>query len=98
MKDDVIFRFNREKDLFLRQERGIGFEEMILPIKEGKIITIIPNPNQDKYPNQKMYVLEFKNYIYVVPFVRTGNEIFLKTCYPSRKLSKQYLGDDHEKD
>jgi len=33
---------------------------------------------------------------YLVPFVESENEIFLKTIIPSRKASKQYVGESDE--
>ncbi len=40
---------------------------------------------------KNLYVLEINNYAYLVPFVETKNEIFLKTIIPSRKYTKKYL-------
>ncbi len=33
----------------------------------------------------------FTNYIYLVPFVESKIETFLKTIIPSRKATRQYL-------
>ena len=52
----------------------------------------IEHPNQEKYPNQSILVLEINNYAYIVPYVEDDTEVFLKTIIPSRKLTKQYLG------
>ncbi len=39
-----------------------------------------------------MYILDIDGYVYVVPFVTQDvNSIFLKTIFPQRKLTKQYL-------
>ena len=35
-----------------------------------------------------------ENYIYLCPFIENDNEIFLKTIYPSRKLTKIYLNEE----
>ena len=43
------------------------------------------------YPNQKIFVLEIDNYVYLAPFVENEDEIFLKTIIPSRKFTKKYL-------
>jgi hypothetical protein len=53
---------------------------------------LVPHPNQEKYPNQSIYVVDINGYIYLVPFVKdkTGTR-FLKTIIPSRKASKKYL-------
>ena len=67
---------------------GVGFEECVAAIEDGRILDIVENEN---YPRQKMYVLEINNYAYVVPFVESEDEIFLKTVFPSRKFAKKYL-------
>lgn len=36
------------------------------------------------------------DYIYLIPFVEEGNQIFLKTAFPSRKARKDYL--NHQED
>jgi hypothetical protein len=39
-----------------------------------------------------------EEYVYLVPFVEDEHTVFLKTIIPSRKATKQYLGEesDHE--
>lgn len=37
-----------------------------------------------------MFLVPVKGYIYAVPFVKEGDVFFLKTAFPSRKLTKQY--------
>lgn len=34
-----------------------------------------------------MFIIDINNYAYVVPYVKSKNEIFLKTIYPSRKYT-----------
>ena len=48
--------------------RGISFEEIITAIEAGSIIDILPHPKNIKYSNQKIYFIEIKDYVYVVPF------------------------------
>ena len=36
------------------------------------------------------------DYVFLVPFIETGDEIFLKTIIPSRKATRQYLGDSND--
>jgi len=45
-----------------------------------------------RFKNQHMFAVNVNEYIYLVPFVETAEEIFLKTIYPSRKATKRYLG------
>lgn len=85
--------WEKDKNELLKKERGISFEEIAFLIESGNIITIEENPNR---PNQKIYVIEIDNYIVIVPFVESENEIFLKTAFPSRKYTKIY-GSKREK-
>jgi hypothetical protein len=88
------FSWNGEKDRWLKRERGVGFQEVVFQISQGEILDIIENPNQRKYPQQKAFVLEIRDYIYFVPFVESDEEVFLKTIIPSRKLIREYRGDE----
>ena len=90
------FKWNIEKNSLLKKERGICFEDVVTQINEGNILDIIQHPNQNKYPKQKIYIIFLQNYVYMVPFIKTDDEIFLKTIIPSRKMNKIYRGDNHE--
>jgi len=82
--------FSEEKNLLLKETRGVCFEEVIKEIEKGKILDDLKNKN---YPNQKILVIKIKNYIYAVPYVvdQKKKTIFFKTVYPSRVLAKKYL-------
>ena len=86
-----IFRLNTEKNAFLTRERGITFEEIVQRIAEGAQIIETDHPNQEKYPNQKILIVDVNGYAYLVPCIIEGNEYFLKTIIPSRKATKMYL-------
>lgn len=87
------FRWNDDKNSKLNIERGINFETVVQAMSEGGILATIQHPNSDKYPSQKIFVVEVNQYVYLVPFVENDQEIFLKTIIPSRKMKKKYLGD-----
>ena len=53
------------------------------------------HPNQSQYPNQRLLVVQIQDYAYIVPYIQTGSELFLKTIIPSRKATKQYLRGDN---
>ncbi len=89
--DELIFEFNLEKSRVLKETRGVSFEEAIALLDKTHILDILEHPNQQKYPHQKIYVLNFGEYVYLIPFVREGNRIFLKTIIPSRKATETYL-------
>jgi len=88
-----MINYNKDKNKMLKASRGIGFEEIISAINDGKVLDLYDHPNQKDYPNQKIYVVETLDYIYLVPFVRNDEGIFLKTIIPSRKAKKIYKGD-----
>ena len=85
-----LIKYSPEKNEHLKETRGIGFEEVLLCIEEEKIIDKFPHPNQEKYKGQKVFVVQIQDYYYVVPFVETENEIFLKTIIPNRKMKNKY--------
>ena len=84
------FDFNIEKNLKLKKERGISFEGIIAAIANGYLLDIIEHTNKEKYQNQKIYVVDINCYVYLVPFIEKEQTIFLKTIFPSRKLTKKY--------
>ena len=85
------FAWNSEKNVQLVKDRGISFERVIYHIERNEILDIISHPNSSKYPNQRMFILEISNYAYLVSFVETDSEVFLKTIIPSRKATRKYL-------
>ena len=87
-----FYNWNPEKNELLKNERNISFEEVIFHIQNGDEIDIYDHPNQERYPNQKISVVIIEEYAYLVPYVESDTEIFLKTIIPSRKATKKYLG------
>ena len=91
----AIFTFSPVKNLQLKQERNISFEEIIAAIEAGELLDVVEHPNQEKYANQRIYVVYAKEYVYLVPFVKDGEEkVFLKTIIPSRKAKKNYAEEE----
>ncbi|PZO44157.1 MAG: toxin [Pseudanabaena frigida] len=86
---------SRKNDL-LKVERGISFEEVVAAIESENFLDILAHPNQKQYPNQYLFVIRIKGYVWLVPFVREGNQCFLKTAFPSRKANKNYAGDSND--
>ena len=92
-------RFNEEKNQLLKATRGVCFEDVLLAIKNKKMLANKKHPNS-KFNHQRVYIVMINNYVYAVPYVINDKkkEIFLKTIYPSRVLTKQYIkGGQHEK-
>ena len=85
------FAWNLEKNARLKQERGVGFEEVVFHIERGDLLDILQHPNQAQYAGQRIFVVNIDDYAYLVPFVEGEGEVFLKTIIPSRKATKLYL-------
>ena len=83
-----MYEFSQEKNLQLISSRGIGFEDVIAILDAKGALTVIDHPNNKKYPQQKIYIIEIDSYIYLVPFERDGDKIILKTIFPSRKMTR----------
>ena len=85
--------WNPEKNRLLQAERGICFEDVVFHIAAGGILDTFEHPNQERYPGQRIHVIEIEGYAWLVPFVESDDEVFLKTMIPSRKATRTYLGD-----
>ena len=83
--------WNIDKDKILIEGRKISFGIIAEIIIKDDILTIINHPNSKKYPNQKIFVVQIIDYIYLIPFVEDEDKIFLKTIIPSRKATRDYL-------
>ena len=67
----------------LKRTRGASFEDIL----QSRLVTVMRHP---KKPNQHVMLFEYRGYIWIVPCLASGNEIFLKTLFPSRKYTKLY--------
>lgn len=68
-----------------------SFESIVVAIESGGLLDVLAHPNQAKYPTQRVLVVAYDNYAYLVPFVEEEAYFFLKTVIPSRKASRDYL-------
>jgi len=85
------FDWDNLKNEKLKTERDISFEDCLVAIEEGNILDVAEHGNKSKYPNQKIFIIEINNYVYLVPFVENDEKIFFKTIIPSRKATKKYI-------
>ncbi len=91
----ITWNVDKAKVLSNDLNRGkVSFEECVIAIEEGRVLDDIPNPVQS-YIHQRMLILEINAYAYVVPYVETDDEIFLKTVFPSRKHTAIYLSESN---
>lgn len=65
-------------------------------ILAGDILETVDHPNSERNPGQQIHVIAIEGYVYLVPFVESEQEVFLKTIIPSRKSTKKYRGAGNE--
>lgn len=85
---EIYARWNSAKNKVLSARHGVGFEDIIAAIANGQLLADLPHPNAERYPGQRILVVQVGAYPYVVPYVPEDGSVFFKTLYPSRK----YLG------
>ena len=93
----VRFDWDPDKNEILKSKRDISFEDIALLLADGILWKVTDHPNPEKHPNQKVFLVPIDDYIYFVPFVMDDEVIFLKTAYPSRKATKDYLKEKEER-
>jgi len=76
-------KWNILKSERLKRTRRVSFEEII----KTKLVAV---KKHHKQRNQKIMLFKHRRYIWVVPYVKDKEGIFLKTLYPSRKYTKLY--------
>ena len=77
--------WNQEKNIELKQSRKVSFEELVA----SRFIGIEEHSTKS---HQRLMLFEYKNYVWVVPYVEGKGYFFLKTAFPSRKHTRKYLG------
>lgn len=77
-------RWNPFKNEWLRLTRGVTFNDLI---QQGIFLGTRHHPTRS---HQQILLFKYGDHIWVVPYVKEGNRIFLKTLYPSRKHTKLY--------
>ena len=87
MKD---IRWDSDKNNWLKRERNLSFEQVVVAIEQGGLLDIVLNL-QSQYAHQKIFVVEIEGYAVLVPFVEEASYLFLKTAFHSRKATKHYL-------
>ncbi len=80
--------WDENKNEWLIANRKISFEEIAELVLNKQYIEIVENPTRE---NQQYFIMEIRNYTWVVPFlINEKEEIVLKTAFPSRKFHKTY--------
>jgi uncharacterized DUF497 family protein len=82
--------WNEEKNQLLKKTRNVSFEQVEEEILNNRVLKDFKHPNQEKYKNQSIIIVEINGYICQVPAVKNQDELFLKTIFKSRKYNKKY--------
>lgn len=67
------------------------FEAIIVHLGRGDVWRVADHPNQKQYPGQRLFFVVINDYVYIVPFEKRDEAIWLVTIIPSRKATKCYL-------
>lgn len=81
------FTWDNPKNKKLKTERGISFEAVVFHLE---------HPNQERYPGQRVIVVQIEGYAYLVPCGEEEDNIVLKTLIPSRKATRKYIYGEGE--
>ena len=88
------YRFNKEKDLKLLEERNIGFQKVIDAIMEGKALDFKKHHNQKRYSHQNIIYVHIEDQVYAVPCVKEEKDgYFLKTIIPDSKMRDVFFSN-----
>lgn len=79
-----IVTWNDEKNEIIKNQRWVCFEDVL----NSEIIDDLEHPNKEKYPNQRIMIVDIWWYPYICPYIEDENTIFLKTLFPDRRYKK----------
>lgn len=84
------FDWDDAKNAHLKKERGLGFDDILVALEQGGFLDLVEHPDQERYGGQRILIVAYAGYAYLVPFVDDGARWFLKTVIPSRKATRRY--------
>ena len=90
------FLYDPEKNAKLMCERGVCFEDVIEAIADDRLLLDVAHPNREKYPHQRLMIVEIARYTYAVSYLMDGEVYVLKTVYPDRRYKKLLEVNDGE--
>lgn len=56
----ISYRWNHEKNLKLKEERGISFDQAVMHIERGDLLDVIGYPKVATYPHQEVLVVKMQ--------------------------------------
>jgi uncharacterized DUF497 family protein len=76
-----------EKNEKLKRERGVSFEDVLLAIETGDLITI-ERHSKPRYNHQYLMIVLINGYPHEIPFIETEEDLELITIFPNRNRKK----------
>jgi hypothetical protein len=73
-----------------------AFEDIVFHTQRGDLLDLLEHPNPDRYSGQRIFIVQRDDYVFVVPFVEDKHTVSLNTISPSRKATKEYLGQESD--
>lgn len=52
-----MIRWDEEKNEWLKEHRGVCFEQVVIILEQDNTLEIVNHPNKEKYPDQKMAIV-----------------------------------------
>ena len=86
----VQYDWDSKKNDFLKANRGISFEAVIVHLRREDIWKVTDHPDQARHPGQSILFVIVDDYIYMAPLEIRGDTLWLVTISPSRKATRQY--------
>ena len=68
---DYRIEFSEEKNLLLQETRGLCFDDILQAIEKKKILDDLRHSSQ-KYPHQRILVIEREKYVCIQPIRYVG--------------------------
>ena len=93
----MAYRWDEAKDQILQKERNISFLDAVTAINDGGVLADLAHANTAVYAHQRVLIVEIGGYAYIVPYViEADGTRFLKTMYPSRAATKNFLSNEQQ--
>jgi hypothetical protein len=68
---------------------------VVFHIERGDVLDVLEHPSPERYAGHRIFLVRRDEYVYLV-LVEDDETVFLKTIIPSRKATKQYLGEESD--
>ena len=68
----------------------MSFERVVVAIGNNQLLDVLEHPDQERYAEQRIFVVDMDDYVFLVPFLEKEDRIFMKTIIPSRKAASKY--------